>query len=261
MWLLFALVCMIIILFLLTIILHSYHESERITCIMITGGDPAREKYVKLSIQNFREQSHKDKHLVIINHGPESMSSDIMMMYNVTEINIDKTKNTTLGDLRNLAFEYVPYNGLFCVWDDDDYRSPDFLKIMYRAMRSNAASAVCFTRRLEYNLNNGFGWETFWNAGFVHVLARKYYAIKYESKDTMEDLRLLQTMRSVYNVHTISDNDPRMYVRLIHRTNTSLYVDVDKSTTVGEQSPNWHEYALSSKYKRYIEKVYLPKIS
>lgn len=259
MWLLFTLVCMIVCLFLFTVILYSYNEdNELITCIMITGGYSDRKHFIKLSIDNFREQTYKNKHLVILNHG-DRLDHDLDKMYNVTEINTTKD-NQTLGDLRNMAFDYVPFNGIFCVWDDDDYRSVSFLKVLYTAMKRNGASAVCFTNRLEYNMNNMFAWETYWESGFVHVLAKKHYMIKYDSLDSMEDVHLLARMRDLYIVHTMSHNDPRMYVRLIHTTNTSLYVDRGKKTLVGDRYPHWHENSLAPKYKRYIDDVYLPKL-
>jgi hypothetical protein len=226
---------------------------------MITGGDTTRTKLVKLSIDNFREQTHKNAHLVIMNHGDTPIPS-IELMYNVTEIRITKRKQT-LGDLRNMAFEYVPYNGLFCVWDDDDYRSPSFLGLLYTAMKRNGANAVCFTNRLEYNMNNMFAWETYWAQGFVHVLARKHYKIRYDNVDSMEDVHLLDRMRDAYNVFTIANNDPRIYVRLIHKTNTSLYVDKGKETLVGKKHPNWTETALAPKYEAYIANVYIPKLN
>lgn len=259
MWLLFTLVCMIVCLFLFTVILYSYNdEYELITCIMITGGFSDRKKFIQLSIDNFREQTYKNKHLVILNHG-DTLDHNLATMFNVTEINTTKATQT-LGDLRNMAFEYVPFNGLFCVWDDDDYRSPSFLKVLYTSMKRNGASAACFTNRLEYNMNTNFAWETYWESGFVHVLAKKHYKIRYDSLDSMEDVHLLERMRDVYNVHTMSRNDPRLYVRLIHATNTSLYVDRGKTTLVGGQYPYWHENILAPKYKRYIDDVYLPKL-
>jgi hypothetical protein len=261
MWILLALVCMVISLFVFTFILYSYSdegECELITCVMITGGDATRAKLVKSSIDNFREQTHRNKHLLIINHG-DTQVPGIDMMYNVTEVKTVKGRQT-LGDMRNMAFEYVPYNGLFCVWDDDDYRSASFLDVLYKALRRSGTSAVCFTNRLEYNMNNMFAWETYWSAGFVHVLARKHYKVQYDNLDSMEDLVLLERMRSVYSVHTIDNNDARMYVRLIHATNTSLYVDKGKDALVGKQRPHWNEHALTPKYRDYIDKVYVPKL-
>lgn len=222
---------------------------------MITGNEE-REKLVNMSIKNFRDQTYKYKHLVIINHGSNTYNDG--SMFNVTEIHVSKASKT-LGDLRNLAFNYVPANGLFCVWDDDDYRSGNFLEFMFDNMTLNGAKGVCITRRLEYNLNNGFAYETMYNRGIVHVLATKHYLVKYDSKDSMEDLKLVSNMKRAYNVHFMYDNDPRMYVRLVHGDNTSRYVNPNKKTfVVTDESSDWKEFPLRPEYKQYIEKVYLP---
>jgi hypothetical protein len=224
---------------------------------MITNNDPYREKMLQLSINNFREQSYKKKHLVILNHGPRIQNID--KMFNITQIHINKMENT-LGDIRNMAFEYVPYDGLFCVWDDDDYRRKDFLSTMYDQLIKNDAKCVCFTNRLEYNINTNFGWQTYWGNGFVHVLATKNNKIKYLSKNTMEDVNLINDMKKIYKVYTFN-NDPTLYLRIVHNTNTSLYANATKETILNTNVSHWKEFILTKKHYDYIESEYIQKIT
>lgn len=230
-----------------------------ITCIMITGKDESREKLARHAIKNFREQTFSPKHLVIINHGPFTLVDQRQdhTMFNVTEIKIDKG-DMTLGDLRNMAFDFVPYDGLFCVWDDDDYRAPNFLSNMYE--RLQGAQAVCFTKRLEYNAMTLYAWKTELRSGFVHVLATKNYMVRYLSKDSMEDVELLDRMRSTYKVN-VFENDARMYVRLVHSNNTSNYVNPVKNDVVkNAEHANWQEHELNDEERRFIETVYVPQL-
>lgn len=233
-------------------------RNDLITCVMITAN---REKLARAAIDNFREQTHRRKHLLIINHGAGPSLADPERMYNVTELRIDKGA-MTLGDMRNMAFELVPYNGLFCVWDDDDYRAPAFLETLYSAMIGTGADGVCFQNRLEYNIKTNFAWRTFLRKGFVHVLARKDYRVRYLSKDSMEDVELLDTMRRTYRVHTLIDNDPCMYVRLVHGTNTSEYVDAGKTTVVrNPPDADWQEHLLTAAEAAYIRDIYVPLLT
>ena len=224
---------------------------------MITAN---RDKLALSSIANFREQTYRRKHLLILNNGSSTLV-DHENMYNVTEIKVDKG-NMTLGDLRNMAFEFVPYNGLFCVWDDDDYRSLNFLETLYNEMSKTGSDAVCFQQRLEYNIATDFAWRTFLRKGFVHVLARKDYRIRYLSKDSMEDIHLLDHMRGVYKVSVMTNNDPRMYVRLVHGSNTSEYVDPSKmQITRNPETADWQDHTLTPNEEHYIRTHYIPLLS
>lgn len=230
-----------------------------ITCIMITGKDASRERFARQAIRNFREQTYPVKHLVIMNHGSFSAVHSDENLSNVTEVRVTKGDGVTLGDIRNMAFDFVPYGGLFFVWDDDDYRAPDTLMRMYRHMRSENASAVCFTQRLEYDISTHFAWKTILQSGFVHVLAKKHYGVRYMSKESLEDINLLKDMRKVYPVATMTENDPTMYVRLVHGSNTSLYVKPKKTDIIkNPTTANWQETQLSPKERSFIDKVYLP---
>lgn len=232
------------------------NNRELITCIMITGKNDLRKRFALASVRNFREQDYANKHLVILNHGNYNLVETPVSLFNVTEIHIRKDDTITLGDLRNMAFEFIPYNGLFCVWDDDDYRSPRFLSTMYSELLKNKTDCVCLTNRLEYNAVTNYSWHVHLKKGFVHVLARKHYAIKYMSKDTMEDTKLLDDMRDAYQVMEY-DNDPTLYVRLVHGQNSSLYVDSEKAgIRKGASGPEYIERELKENEAAFIGKVY-----
>ncbi len=200
-----------------------------ITCIMITGKDSCREQFAKQSINNFLEQTYVNKQLVIINHGTFTLIHDQGI---AAEFKVDKN-GITLGELRNIALQLVPLNGLWCVWDDDDYRSPDFLAIMYNHMRIHKADVVAIKNRMEFNGNTSLIWKMSVATGCVHVLAKQDARIKYLHTDTMEDVTLFNQYKQLgYKVSIMTNNDPLMYIRIVHTDNTSLYVDAHKTAPI-----------------------------
>lgn len=213
------------------------HENT-IYGMMITGKSPCRYQLALKSIENFFEQSYTNKHLMIINHGNQKLN--INNNENITEIIIDK-KSTSLGNLRNLCLYLIPDNHYWTLWDDDDYRSTNYLEYLYNNLKTNNADTVLFTKRLEYNYNNDYVWESQLKTGYVTLLSLKKpnQLVKYLDKDSMEDLNLIKDLRNNgHKIHIIKDNDPKIYIRLVHTDNTSLYVNKNKQNIHQNTSQN-----------------------
>ncbi len=206
-------------------------SKPHIYALMVTGKDACRTKLARLSVANFYDQTYENKHLVILNHGPDAVIDNEKNGFNseVFEFRFEKTKKLTLGDIRNISLDLVPINALWAIWDDDDWRSPDYLEILQKNMEQTNAVCVSISSRIEYNANTQFIWEARLKTGFVLVLAKSDNRVRYMPKDTMEDLNLLDDYKSLGRV-TVLDNDPLMYIRLVHNNNTSLYVNKNKST-------------------------------
>ena len=159
---------------------------QPIYCLMITGKSDERLWFAKnIGIPNFNMQKYSNKYLIIINHG--------------THIDIDQPNiiqhtfprdSMTLGTLRNFSLEKVPYNGLYCIWDDDDFRPYDFLSIMYDTIMYNKADAIFIKKRIEYNIANNFCFISEFENGTTHIFARKLDILKYINIDTLEDTEL-----------------------------------------------------------------------
>ena len=154
-------------------------------------------------------------------------SVNVLETLNVHEFKVSKTQNT-LGDLRNIALQLVPIDSIWTVWDDDDYRSPDYLSILYNQMKQTNADVVLFTNRYEYNKNTQFVWEMQLTTGFVTVFAKQDMRIRYLQTDSMEDINLIEDFRKLKKKIHIYQNDPMMYIRLVHTNNTSKYVNKEK---------------------------------
>lgn len=230
-------------------------NKEPIYCVMITGKDKSRWDFAHIAIDNFRKQSYPNKRLIIINEGESLMDiggDDIL------EIKLDdrEKKGITLGDMRNIAFEFMPDDAVWTLWDDDDWRSDDYLDYLYDNLQDK--DYVLFAKRLEHNLNTGFTWIMELKSGFVILFGRKQASgkCKYESKEVNEDVLLKNHIIDNLKFKIIEDNDPKIYIRMVHKSNTSLLVNQNKSC-VKDTSQNkvYYEHDASDDDVRYVKNI------
>jgi hypothetical protein len=216
-------------------------RSTMVYCIMVTGKDPSREAYARKSVQNFLEQDYRRKRLVIINHGTYQVldRKDDPQMF---EFHVEKGA-MTLGDLRNIALNLVPTDAIWTVWDDDDIRSSSYLSRMYYALRISGCDMVAICNRYECNVNTGFVWKIRQLKGLPTVFCKQDLRVTYLPEDTMEDVHLIRDYRARgHPVYLWSWNDPAMYIRVVHSTNTSLYVNREKATVTRSEGGGGGSY-------------------
>jgi hypothetical protein len=219
---------------------------KTIYCIMITGKDDVRIKYAMQSVDNFLQQSYNSKKIIIFNHNTLSVYQN--KHPDIMEIKFDMNINN-LGDARNMALNMVPMNALWTTWDDDDFRDENYLALLEKNMNNNIA--VAFKNRIDYCKQTKFKHIASLDSGFVTLLCKKDPRISYLSKFTMEDLNIIKDIKRHGNVHVI-DNDPTIYIRLIHENNTSLYANRLK-TEIKNYSGIYKEYDI--KDQDIIDKV------
>lgn len=253
--------------------LENYDNFPPIYCLMVTGKDEQRIRYAVSSIRNFIHQDYKNKYLIIINHHPhisvldafayeqdiERLKLDDLVSEKIVEIYIEKNEFLTLGMLRNISLQLVPMFALWITWDDDDWRSNDFLTLLYNVYYENEVDAVAFTKRFEFNENTNFSWMIELKSGLPFVLSKKNPLIEYANVDTMEDINLINNMENVGLKVAIFENDPRIYIRLIHNNNTSEYANATKSYVQKinaklKSEANYIESEINSEQKKYINK-------
>lgn len=251
-------VMMILICFLWLKRMEYNTHTQCIYCIMITGKDDQRIEYARRACENYRAQTYKNKKLVIINHH-DSMDVLTKEMHadDIFEFHVSK-QGKTLGDLRNIALEMVAHDAVWTTWDDDDWRASHYLATLYDRLRANNAVCVAFTKRYEYNANTYFSWMTQLRTGFPTVMAVFDRRIRYDRKDTMEDTHIISDYRKFGHVE-ILDNDPALYIRLVHTNNTSAYVDPSKQAVRTATMPDslYGEYPLSARESDYVEQIML----
>lgn len=247
----------------ITIVVISYvffyksnQKKENIYCVMITGKDINRLQFAKKSIQNFKDQDYPNKKLIIINENQQRIfNKEYSTNNDMIEIQISdrKKKHLTLGDLRNIAFNFIPINSIWTLWDDDDIRSSNYLTYLYQRLRNY--DYILFTKRIEHNTNTNFSWIMELKSGFVIFFGRKKYDTLYNSTEYNEDIPLKKLIIDKYK-HLIIDNDPRIYVRIVHENNTSIIIKKNKKhikdTT---QNKVYFEHKISQDDKKYVNNI------
>ena len=193
---------------------------------MITGHIKDRRKFALKSVENFLTQSYKNKHLIILN---QDINTSLLKndYSNILEVKIDNT-NKTLGELRNISLQLVPPNAIWTVWDDDDYRDPHYISTMVNQMYKTNSDFLMFQNRIEYNLNNDFTFKLTLKSGLMTFFAKYNPYLQYENVSTSEDKKMKSYALNNLKVY-IFNNNPLLYVRAIHKNNTSVYVMHDKN--------------------------------
>jgi hypothetical protein len=221
---------------------------------MITGKDDDRIQLARKSVANFDQLDYDKKHLIIINHHPTEKVLVDNLIKNKFEFYIEKTPEVTLGYMRNVALQLVSHKGYWTTWDDDDYRHSSYLANFAKHIQSNTVVAI--SSRLEYNTNNATSWVGTKSDGFVLFLAPFDNRITYTNTDSMEDMNILQDIKDLGYKIKVLKNDPKLYIRYIHKNNTSLYVKPDRKHLV--RGPTYSERWTTQKEGKYIDsKLYL----
>lgn len=224
-------------------------------CLMVTGKDEKRLAYARqIGIASFDLQDYPNRHMIIVNHGKspvlEKPRDDIY------EIMVEKGPETTLGDLRNVSLDLVPLNACFSVFDDDDWRTPNYLSYMVDTLLKTRSIAVFMKNRLEHNLANGYTFRSHFRNGNTHTLCMKLGRLRYTPVDTLEDVHLQEDIDSFKKKYTAIDNDPRMYIRIIHQNNTSPFAKDNRADIVRySPSGNYWESEASQPERDYAARV------
>lgn len=220
-------------------------------CLMITGYKPERVAYAKKSVINFLEQNYENKYLVILNQSSENIIEPNQTNERIFERKVAVDK---LGILRNKSLEMVPTNAVWTTWDDDDYRHPQYLSIFMKEFCKHDVDFLMFQNRLEYNISTKFKFKIKLKSGTM-IFFSKLKSIKYEPVESMEDQIVKKTALRHFRCKII-DNDPKLYMRLIHDCNTSLYVNNDKNTLRDtSKHVDYFESPLTSDEKEYLDKI------
>jgi glycosyltransferase involved in cell wall biosynthesis len=181
-----------------------------VTAVMVTGMHPVRYILARVAIQCFKNQTHSNKNLLIINHGEESLKSDDDR---ILEIRIKKKPTDTVGDLRNIGLEHA--SGDFIInWDDDDWYHPRRIEVQLAAQQGD--SAVLLKRRLHYSFENGCARYSVRPKGAeATVLHPRDTKFRYPSLVRRSDSVFVR----YFDRRIALDNNPCLYIRFYHGLN------------------------------------------
>jgi hypothetical protein len=221
---------------------------------MVTGKNDKRIDYATVSVINFLKQNYDKKHLIIIN---ESDRSCLYKEYdNVLELFVPNT--LTLGAKRNMALKLVPSNCIWTTWDDDDWRSNDYLNVLYeRLVRFPNKKMLMYCNRLEHNMNTNFTWRVSIPSGTYIFFGFQNNNIEYADLNTKEDSIVKKYIyEHPQDIVLFQNNDPKMYVRFVHRSNTSVFINPMKTTVKSNRITDpVHEFSATQKEKLYVNRI------
>ena len=224
-----------------------------IYCLMVTGKGDNRIRFAKQSVLNFQRQSFANKYLIIINEGTEKvLDTNSSSMFEI------QVRNVSLGKMRNISLEFVPPNAIWTTWDDDDWRSDDYLRILYDELKRHPTKKyLMFCNRIDHNMQTNFSYHVQLLSGTYIFFAFKDPMIQYADLPTKEDAVVKQYMiRNGDKTHLFVNNDPRIYVRFIHGSNTSTYVHKNKRAITNYASTStYREHPLSDEQQKYVIEV------
>lgn len=195
-------------------------KPELCSAVMITGKSKERLPLARQAVKCFIEQSYPERELVVINDGEESLG--FYHPYNVYEFHVARGK--TLGELRNLAFQYA--RGAWMLqWDDDDFYQPGLMSYM---MENREPGAACLLRwQVRCSLLSGAAFYYASRPGEgIHgtILHEKSVPYRYPAMVKREDTVFLSKFpkRVVLDNHFDAgpDGDAALYVRMFHGCNT-----------------------------------------
>ena len=126
--------------------------------LMITGEPKRGNEFAYMSATNFRQQTHQNLELVIVNHSPHSIAAKFDNPSWINEVMVEN--NYTLGDLRNIALDQVPKGSWWVQWDDDDWHAETSIakQLEFTISGNFIASLQC--NMIYYDLRSDRAWQT-----------------------------------------------------------------------------------------------------
>ncbi|TYP95023.1 Glycosyltransferase involved in cell wall bisynthesis [Fodinibius salinus] len=195
-------------------------ETPKVSCLTVTAN---RKQLMKRAVRCFRNQTHDNKELVIIDDGNQDLDDILAPLpsQEVTYVKLENKPENTLGKLRNKSLEEA--NGDFLVqWDDDDWYHPKRIEIQVNKLMEGY-DACCLSGSLMH-----LDEEPYMNHPYVGYLSngipgsimhRANADIRYPHTRRAEDtVYLNEWMERRYL--QLSDDYSHLFIRCYHGSNT-----------------------------------------
>ena len=192
-----------------------------VSCLMPTRD---RRRFVPHAIEQFLEQDHPRRELVVVDDGADAVDDlippDPRIRYHRVE------RQATLGAKRNLACS-LARGELLAHWDDDDWMPPHRLSTQLRALAAKPAAGACGLAQVRFfDPVAGRAWEYRWPerarpwlAGGTLMFRRATWERRpFPQLNEGEDTRWVWALPAGA---VAAIPDPGLYAALVHGGNTS----------------------------------------
>lgn len=198
-----------------------------------------RPRFVAKSLKMFKNQTHKNKELIIIDDSDEkdlSTEAKSAKLTNVHYIHL-KTKHS-IGEKRNMGIRLAS-GEVILIWDDDDYHGPNRIENQLNRLIASKKSLMVYNSCTYYSIPlqilfafSQYFHNRIWKYGYVAGTAMFYKTIwdhgKYPNVSFREDILFIEkAMQNGFDIGVmkIPKND---FVYVKHQTST-LHISVDKA--------------------------------
>ena len=195
-------------------------QQPLISCLCVTKERP---HYLVRAIRSFLAQSYPSKELVVLHPKWDTSTSACVSRFGVPELRavaLDAV-NATLGELRNISIDHARGDYL-CVWDDDDWHSPERIAALYGAIASSRKQASILARLLIYDARSRsayLGFERLWENSVMFSKKKiSELGIRYPAKNRSEDYDFVNELIAANLIYPVYD--PTLYIYQISGNNT-----------------------------------------
>ena len=191
-------------------ILDYPSDDVLVSAVMCTCA--GREKLARHAVLQFREQTHEDKELVIINQGSNWITKK--GEENITEVMV--RDDLTNGAMRNIGDSIA--RGQYIVrWDDDDIFTERRIEMQLNAIKETGYPASSFSNYTVYIHEDNIVFDYCAEGPCVGLLMYKN-----EGKEYLEDIETGSDSIFASNYQqlvVVIDNNPSEYIRAYHGNN------------------------------------------
>jgi glycosyltransferase involved in cell wall biosynthesis len=214
------------------------HAQPLVSCITPTTGD--RRCFLPQAIKCFQRQTYPNLELVIVCDGGDDLSDLIPRNDERIRYFYLGRERHTVGLKRNLACESA-MGDLIAHFDDDDWSHADRLRFQVGALLAEGAEFCGLSQLLFFEMDTGEAWLCrppallhptlcqYLPLGATYLYRRSYWSSS-PFPDVVIDEDIAFTSAEGRQDRSVLVSDCRLYVAMIHNSNTSKYFKEKKST-------------------------------
>jgi sulfur relay (sulfurtransferase) DsrF/TusC family protein len=205
-----------------------------ISAVMVTGKTPAHEKWARVAMRCFMEQSYRAEHreLLIINDGGYQLVNgdapqDATGRPLIREVRLPQVHHT-VGMLRNVGLEEA-WGDCVIQWDDDDWHGPDRMALQARRLIDDPGKACAFLKRqVRYSFPTNSA-KVYSSIRIHGTIMHRRCEIRYSDTQRGEDTIFMRRFITRYGRRSVADipqsglDCDRYYIRFHHGRNENSW--------------------------------------